>query len=154
MFNIALVEPDIPQNTGNIGRLCVGFNSVLHLVEPFGFELSDRTLKRAGLDYWEKLEWYRYKNFKEFDASSKPIKSRRFYLTTKAEKSFYDIKIAPGDTFVFGKETRGLDEETILKPNWENAVTIQFPGEVRSFNLANTVAMVLAEAQRQNPTTT
>ena len=149
MFNIALIEPDIPQNTGNIGRLCVGFKSSLHLVEPFGFELSDRTLKRAGLDYWQKLDWHRYKNYEQFDQSEQTAANRRFYLTTKAEKSFYDIEIKPGDTFVFGKETRGLDEETILKPNWENAVTISFPGEVRSFNLANTVAMVLAEAQRQ-----
>lgn len=149
MFNIALIEPDIPQNTGNIGRLCVGFNSKLHIVEPLGFELSDRTLKRAGLDYWQKLEWYRYQNFKEFYESDKTVPARRFYLTTKAEKSFYDVDIESGDTFVFGKETRGLDEETILKPNWQNAVTIKFPGEVRSFNLANTVAMVLAEAQRQ-----
>ena len=149
MFNIALIEPDIPQNTGNIGRLCVGFASTLHLVEPFGFELSDRTLKRAGLDYWQKLEWHRYSGYQEFYSSQKTDVRRRFYLTTKADKSFYDTKILPGDTFVFGKETRGLDEETILKPNWENAVKINFPGEVRSFNLANTVAMVLAEAQRQ-----
>ncbi len=146
-FNIVLVEPEIPQNTGNIGRTCVGSWSKLHLVGPLGFDMSDKMLRRAGLDYWPELEWQSYDCFEDWHRKV-PDKSRIFYFTTKSQKSFYDLTLREGDWLVFGKETKGLSQD-LLKNNWEQAVTLPFPGKIRSFNLSNAVAMVLGEGLRQ-----
>ena len=146
-FNIVLIEPDIPQNTGNIGRTCVGSWSKLHLVGPLGFSIDDKQLKRAGLDYWTELDWQFYENYEQWwQQVSDP--SRVFYFTTKSNQSFYEIKIKQGDWFVFGKETKGLDEQ-LLKKNWDQTVSLPFPGKIRSFNLANAVAMAIGEGLRQ-----
>ncbi|MCB9027426.1 MAG: tRNA (cytidine(34)-2'-O)-methyltransferase [Bdellovibrionaceae bacterium] len=146
-FNIVLVEPEIPQNTGNIGRTCVGTWSKLHLVGPLGFNIEDKQLKRAGLDYWPELSWQYYQNRSSW-LKTVPDPQRAFLFTTKASKSFYDIELQEGDWFVFGKETKGLDKKW-LEENWGQAVTLPFPGKVRSFNLSNCVAMVLGEGLRQ-----
>lgn len=146
-FNIVLVEPEIPQNTGTIGRTCVGAWSKLHLIEPLGFDISDKSLKRAGLDYWPDLDWSRYASYEDWDREPKDP-NRVFYFTTKTTKSFYDVQYQPGDYFVFGKETKGLGPE-ILSKHESQAVTIPFPGKIRSFNLSNAVSMVLGEGLRQ-----
>lgn len=146
-FNIVLVEPEIPANTGNIGRTCVGTHSRLHLVMPFAFDLSDKRLKRAGLDYWPDLEYFVHDSYNDW-WDQVPDKSRVFFFTTKVKQAFYDIEYRPGDWLVFGKETKGLDE-AIIQQNRQQAVTIPFPGKVRSFNLSNTVSMALCEGMRQ-----
>lgn len=146
-LNIVLVEPEIPANTGNIGRTCVGTWSKLHLVGKLGFEINDTRLKRAGLDYWPELDWVHHPTFEQW-WDSVPDKSRVFFFTTKSKKPFYNIDFQPGDYLVFGKETKGLDE-SILKSYPEQTVTVPFPGRVRSFNLSNTVAMALSEGVRQ-----
>ena len=142
-----MIEPEIPQNTGNIGRTCVGSYSKLHLVGPLGFEISDKQLRRAGLDYWEDLEWQLYPDRQTWWQEVKDP-NRVFYFTTKSQKAYYDVQFQQGDWLVFGKETKGLDEAW-LKENWERALTIPFPGKIRSFNLSNAVAMVLGEGLRQ-----
>ena len=146
-FNIVLVEPEIPMNTGNIGRTCVATFSRLHLIRPLGFEISDKRLKRAGLDYWGDLELVYYDHFDQWFEQLSDI-SRVFFFSTKAHKSYFDIQYKPGDWLVFGKETKGLRED-LLKKYSDQAVTIPFPGKVRSFNLSNTVAMALGEGMRQ-----
>lgn len=147
LLNITLVEPEIPNNTGNIGRTCVGLKSALHLVGPLGFDLSEKKVRRAGLDYWPELNLNQYENTEEWLASLKN-RDRVFLFTTKAEKSFFDVEYQPGDTLVFGKETAGLSAE--LRGMFaENCVKLPMPGEVRSFNLANTVAVAAFEAFRQ-----
>ncbi|MEC9282283.1 MAG: tRNA (cytidine(34)-2'-O)-methyltransferase [Bdellovibrionota bacterium] len=147
VLNITLVEPEIPNNTGNIGRTCVGLRSALHLVGPYAFDLSEKKVRRAGLDYWPHLNLHQYESTEDWLKSLKD-RSRVFLFTTKAEKSFYDIDYKPGDTLVFGKETAGLSAE--LRGMFaENCVKLPMPGEVRSFNLANTVAVAAFEAYRQ-----
>lgn len=146
-FNIVLIEPQIPNNTGNIGRLCVATKSRLHLVHPLGFEITDKRVKRAGLDYWPDLELVHHQTFEDW---TKQISdwSRVFFFSANAEQSFYKISLQEGDWLVFGKEATGLSNE--IKQQFEkHLVTIPFPGKVRSFNLANAVAMVLGEGMRQ-----
>lgn len=147
LFNIVLVEPEIPQNTGNIGRTCVGTKCALHLIKPMAFEITDTQLKRAGLDYWAHLEWHQHENMSEW-WKCVPDSSRVFFFTTKVKKTYYDIKYQPGDWLVFGKETKGLPPE-LLQKYPEQAITIPQPGEVRSLNLATSVAIAVYEGYRQ-----
>ncbi len=146
-FNIVLVEPEIPNNTGSVGRLCVGSKSRLHLVKPMGFEITDKRVKRAGLDYWPELELTIHDNINNWLDQVKDM-SRLFLFTSNAEKSYHHIKFQKGDWLVFGKESVGLPEG-IIKRFSAQAVTIPFPGKVRSFNLSNAVAMALGEGLRQ-----
>ena len=147
MVNVVLVEPEIPQNTVNIARTCACTGSALNLVKPFGFEISDRTLKRAGLDYWDKVKIYYYDGLDDF--LSKHRNDRLFFLTTKAEKSIYDAEYPDDCYLVFGKETNGLPE-SLIYTNYDKAVRIPMIGALRSLNLANSVAIALYEALRQN----
>ena len=146
-FRVVLVEPEIPSNTGNIGRTCVIANSELHLVGPLGFEITDKRLKRAGLDYWPHLKWAYYENWNTWlkeASSSSPI----WFFSTKAENSFYEASFQLGDTFIFGRETKGLDE-ALLTEFKDRALKIPMIGPVRSLNLANAVAVSLYEGLRQ-----
>jgi tRNA (cytidine/uridine-2'-O-)-methyltransferase len=146
-FNIVLVEPEIPNNTGNIGRTCVGGNASLHLVGPLGFEISDKQLKRAGLDYWKDLSWTQYSAWEDLLAKiERP--DRIFLLSAKATKSYFDAKFEPGDWLVFGKETQGLPQG-LLNRYPDQTYLIPMFGPVRGFNLASSVAMVLYEGIRQ-----
>ena len=148
MINVVLVEPEIPQNTGNIARTCACTGSRLHLVRPFGFEISDRTVKRAGLDYWDKVDITYYDSLADFLEKHKDDKL--FYLTTKAKKSIYDVEDYPdGCYLLFGKETKGLPEELIYS-DYDNAVRIPMIGELRSLNLSNSVAIALYETLRRH----
>lgn len=146
-FNVVLVEPEIPNNTGNIGRTCVGLNAKLHLVGKLGFEISDKQLKRSGLDYWPHLNWQQYESFEEWEQSV-PDSSRVFYFTTKAQKSFYDTELRKGDYLVFGKETKGLDN-SLIQSRIDQCVKLPMIGPIRSQNLSNTVAVALYEGIRQ-----
>jgi len=146
MLNIVLVEPEIPNNTGNIGRLCVGTQSRLHLIHPFGFEITDKNLKRSGLDYWVHLDWHQYQNVDEWIAQI-PDKSRVFLMSSHATKSYYEVDFQDEDWLVFGKESVGLSEEVLSK--FENHLTIPMSKLIRSFNIANSVAFVVGEAKRQ-----
>lgn len=146
MFNIVLVEPEIPQNTGNIARTCAATGCTLHLVRPLGFEVSDRHLKRAGLDYWKDVEIKYYDSFEEL---KKTTNSRFFYFTTKGLNRYCDVKFEEGDYLVFGKETKGLPEE-LLKANRDFCLRIPMIGETRSLNLSNSVAVAVYEGLRQN----
>ena len=147
MLTVALVEPEIPQNTGNIARLCAATNTELHIVGVTGFRLDDRAVRRAGLDYWSQVKLVRHRDLNELQAS---LSSARFvYFTTKAEQPYVDWQFEPDDCLVFGNETKGLDEK-LLRENWDRAVTIPMLNpKVRSLNLANSVAIVLYEALRQ-----
>jgi tRNA (cytidine/uridine-2'-O-)-methyltransferase len=146
MFNVVLIEPEIPPNTGNIGRLCLATHSRLHLVKPLGFLLEDRKLKRAGLDYWDEVEVQLWDSFAQlWSKQSSP--TRYFFLTTKSERAYYDTKFEQGDFLVFGRETKGLPE-SLLASNFDNCITIPMHG-TRSLNLATAVAIVLFEAVRQ-----
>ncbi len=147
LFKIVLVEPEIPQNTGNIGRTCVATRSELHLIGPMAFEISDKQLKRAGLDYWPHLKWFYYENFEDWWKKVEDP-SRVFYLTTKSKKPYTRVNFKKGDWLVFGKETKGLDPELIQR-NIEQAITIPQLGPVRSLNLATSVAIVAYEGIRQ-----
>lgn len=147
LFRVVLVEPEIPQNTGNIGRTCVGTNCELHIIGPTGFEITDANLKRAGLDYWQHLTWVQYKSYDEW-FSTVEDKSRVFYFTTKVKQTYFDIRYRPGDWLVFGKETKGLPPE-IINNNLNQSVTIPQPGQVRSLNLATAVAISVYEGYRQ-----
>ena len=146
MLNIVLVEPEIPNNTGNIGRLCVGTESRLHLIKPYGFEITDKNLKRSGLDYWVHLDWNEYNNVEEWMAQI-PDKSRVFLMSSHASKSIYDVEYQDGDWLVFGKESVGLSQEVLAK--FENHLKIPMSNLIRSYNIANSVAFVIGEAKRQ-----
>jgi tRNA (cytidine/uridine-2'-O-)-methyltransferase len=148
MLNIVLVEPEIPNNTGNIGRLCVGTNSKLHLIHPFGFVINDKNLKRSGLDYWVHLDVTEYDNVDEW-ISKIEDKSRVFLMSSHAEKSIYDNQFQDGDWLVFGKESVGLSQEFLELFEKENQLTIPMTNLIRSFNIANSVAFVVGEARRQ-----
>jgi len=145
-FNIVLIEPEIPPNTGNIARLCGATRSILHLVGKLGFSTDDKTLKRAGLDYWKEVEIQYWKNFTDLKQAAP--EGRFFYTSKKAEKSYVDVQYAEGDFLVFGKETAGLPEE-LLRENPETAIRIPIFGKVRSINLATATGIVLYEALRQ-----
>ncbi|MCZ8331927.1 MAG: tRNA (cytidine(34)-2'-O)-methyltransferase [Flavobacterium sp.] len=146
MLNIVLVEPEIPNNTGNIGRLCVGTESRLHLIKPYGFEITDKNLKRSGLDYWVHLDWNEYNNVDEWMAQI-PDKSRVFLMSSHASHSIYDVEYQDGDWLVFGKESVGLSQEVLAK--FENHLKIPMSNLIRSYNIANSVAFVIGEAKRQ-----
>ena len=146
MFNVVLVEPEIPPNTGNIGRLCLATGSTLHLVRPFGFSLEQRQLRRAGLDYWDEVQLQLWDSFDALhQAQSADV--RYFFLTTKAERPYYTLNFRNGDFFVFGRETKGLPHK-LLAANADDCITIPMHG-TRSLNLATAVAIVLFEAVRQ-----
>lgn len=146
MLNIVLIEPEIPNNTGNIGRLCVGTGNRLHLVHPFGFEITDKNLKRSGLDYWVHLDWFQYQNVAEW-MSQITDKSRVFLFSSHADKSYYEAEFQEGDWLVFGKESVGLSAEVLAQ--FENHLTIPMSDKIRSYNIANSVAFVVGEARRQ-----
>lgn len=146
MFNIVLVEPEIPQNTGNIVRTCHATGCKLHLVRPLGFEITDKYLKRAGLDYWDEVEIFYYDSFDEVVKANQ--NSRFWYFTTKGLKRHSDENFKEGDFLVFGKETKGLPEE-LLKENKANCLRIPMLGETRSLNLSNSVAIAVYEGLRQ-----
>ena len=146
-FKVVLVQPEIPSNTGNIGRTCVATRSELHLIKPLGFEISDKRLKRAGLDYWPYLKYKEYENWENWKEEN-PISPRTWFFSTKGQKVLYEISFKPGDTFVFGRETKGLDEN-LLSTYKEQSLLIPFVGEVRSLNLANAVSVALFEGLRQ-----
>ncbi len=146
-FNIVLFEPEIPQNTGNIARLCACSGADLYLVGKLGFSLADKYLKRAGLDYWQSVNIHQYNTLDELLNEHK--NANFYYLTTKSKKNYTDYKFKSGDFLVFGPETRGLPE-TLLKKYSDNAITIPMCEGQRSLNLSNSVAIVLYEAIRQN----
>ena len=147
MLRVALVEPEIPPNTGNIARLCAATHVPLHIVGVTGFRMDDRAVRRAGLDYWPEVSLHRHRDLK---ALNEALPDARFlYLTTKAERSYTDWRFEKGDCLVFGRETRGLPED-LLRANWERCLTIPMLNpNVRSLNLATSVAIVLYEALRQ-----
>ena len=147
MFNVVLIEPEIPPNTGNIARLCLATKSRLHLVKPLGFSVDDRRLRRAGMDYWHQVDIQYWKSFAEFEAATQPP-IRRFLLTTKSERRYWDAKFHKGDYLVFGRETKGLPEHFLLV-HADNCLTIPMAPEARSLNLATAVAVVLFEGVRQ-----
>ena len=147
MFNVVLIEPEIPPNTGNIGRLCLATRSTLHLVQPLGFDIDDRQLQRAGLDYWKEVAVRLWPSFAEL-RNAQPVDTRYFFLTTKTSRAYYAESFEPGDFLVFGRETKGLPEP-LLAANRERLLTIPMAG-TRSLNLATAVAIVLFEAVRQN----
>ncbi|MBZ4043210.1 tRNA (cytidine(34)-2'-O)-methyltransferase [Flavobacterium hibisci] len=146
MLNVVLVEPEIPNNTGNIGRLCVGTESRLHLIHPFGFVINDKNLKRSGLDYWVHLDVTEYQNIEEW-IQQIPDQSRVFLMSSNAEKSYLETEFLDGDWLVFGKESVGLSKEFMAR--FENHLTIPMSPLIRSFNIANSVAFVVGEAKRQ-----
>jgi len=146
-LHVALIEPEIPPNTGNIARLCAATFTPLHLVGKLGFRTDDKAVRRAGLDYWNEVEIHYHLNIEAFHGA---LRGCRFlYFTTKAERTYTAIEYAPGDCLVFGSETRGLPEE-LLRENWERSLKIPMPNRrVRSLNLATSVSIVLYEALRQ-----
>ncbi|WP_187648255.1 tRNA (cytidine(34)-2'-O)-methyltransferase [Nitrosophilus labii] len=149
MFNIVLVNPQIPPNTGNIGRLCVNTNSTLHLVKPLGFDISEKAVKRAGLDYWEKLDLVIWESLEEFYKENKKYLDRFFFATTKSKKPYFEVTFKPGDFLIFGSETKGLPME-FMRKNWQNAITIPMCENGRSLNLSVSVGIILYEAIKQN----
>jgi tRNA (cytidine/uridine-2'-O-)-methyltransferase len=146
VFNVVLIEPEIPPNTGNTGRLCLATGSTLHLVEPFGFSLDDKQLKRAGLDYWNEVKLRTWKSFDQLQRAQ-PANARYFFLTTKSNRPYFEVNFRDGDFLVFGRETKGLPE-SLLAANGDRTLTIPMKG-TRSLNLATAVAIVLFEAVRQ-----
>jgi tRNA (cytidine/uridine-2'-O-)-methyltransferase len=149
MFNIVMVHPEIPHNTGAAGRLALATGATLHLIEPLGFEIDDRAVKRAGLDYWKDVHVKTWSSWEEFEKHLADD-ARLFLLTTKSSLAYWDKKFKPGDFLVFGKETKGLDEDLVEK-HASNAITIPMTsGSTRSLNLATSIGIVLYEAVRQN----
>ena len=146
MFNVVLIRPEIPPNTGNIGRLCLATQSTLHLVKPLGFSLDDRQVKRAGLDYWEEVSLRLWDSLEDLQ-ESQPPDANYFFLTTKSKHPYYQVKFRRGDFLVFGPETKGLPE-SLLAANNDRCISIPMHG-TRSLNLATAVGIVLFEAMRQ-----
>jgi tRNA (cytidine/uridine-2'-O-)-methyltransferase len=146
-MNIILHQPEIPYNTGNIGRTCVATGTKLHLIEPLGFRLNDKAIKRAGMDYWEDLQVIRYVNYEEF--LEKNPNAKIYMATTKAHHVYTEVTYGPDDFIMFGKESAGIPEE-ILIDNEETCIRIPMCNDIRSLNLSNSVAIVLYEALRQN----
>lgn len=147
MLNIVLLEPEIPANTGNIGRTCVAAGARLHLIEPLGFKLNEKALRRAGMDYWKALDVTTYIDYSDF--LEKNPGAKIYMATTKAQKVYTEVSYEPDCYIMFGKESAGIPEE-ILVQNRENCVRIPMLGEIRSLNLGNSAAIVLYEALRQN----
>lgn len=148
MFNIVLVNPEIPNNTGTIGRICVNFGAKLHLIKPLGFEITESRLKRAGLDYWEKLNPKVYENIEEF-LNENNIPDRFFFATAKTKKPYFEVDFQPGDYLFFGRESAGLPEE-VMALNENNKITIPKTAEGRSLNVGVSVGIVASELVRQN----
>lgn len=146
-FNIVLFEPEIPANTGNIGRTCVATDTRLHLIEPLGFQLTEKQLKRAGMDYWKYLDVTRYINFEDFLEKNPGI--TLYMASSKAPRSYTEVQYEDGSYIMFGKESGGIPEEILLKYQ-EHAVRIPMIGDTRCLNLGNSVAVVLYEALRQH----
>ena len=146
-MNIVLFEPEIPANTGNIGRTCVATNTRLHLIEPLGFRINEKARKRAGLDYWDKLEVIVYCNFEDF--LERNPGARIYMATTKAQKVYTEASYEPDCYLMFGKESAGIPEDLLVKYQ-ETCVRIPMWGDIRSLNLSNAVSVVLYEALRQN----
>lgn len=147
MAGIVLLEPEIPANTGNIGRTCVATGTSLHLIDPLGFQLTERNLKRAGMDYWKRLDVHRYRNYQHFLDEHQG--SRIWYATTKAKRTYADALFAPDDFIMFGRESAGIPEE-ILVENEERCIRIPMLEGERSLNLSNSVSIILYELLRQN----
>ncbi len=146
-INIVLYSPEIPQNTGNISRTCAVTGARLHIIKPIGFEISDRTLKRAGLDYWDKLDVTYYENYEDFLRQNED--GRKFYFSSHAEKSYADVEYQSGDYLVFGCESVGLPRE-LVEANSSSALRIPMRSDVRCLNLSNSVAIAVYEILRQN----
>jgi tRNA (cytidine/uridine-2'-O-)-methyltransferase len=147
-MNVVLLEPEIPPNTGNVARLCAATQSILHLIEPFGFKLDDAQLKRAGMDYWQQVEWHCWKNWAAF-VEQLPANARLWFVESNGPKLYSEAKFLPDDYLVFGRETAGLPK-MLLERHRENWLRIpMFNAESRSLNLSNCVALVLFEALRQ-----
>lgn len=146
-MHIVLYQPEIPQNTGNIGRTCVATGTSLHLIEPLGFRINEKELRRAGMDYWEHLDVTRYMNYAEFQ--EKHPNAKIWMATTKAKHTYTEVEYGPDDFIMFGKESAGIPEE-ILVDNEENCIRIPMLPAIRSLNLSNSAAIVLYEALRQN----
>ncbi len=146
-MNIVLLEPEIPANTGNIGRTCVATGSSLHLIKPLGFELDEKHLRRAGMDYWKLIDLHVYENYEDF--CNKNGGAVMHYATTKGQKMYTEASFGPDDYIMFGKESKGIPEE-ILVAHPDSCIRIPMLGDIRSLNLGNSVAVVLYEALRQN----
>lgn len=146
-MNIVLLEPEMPANTGNIGRTCVATNTRLHLIEPLGFKLNEKAIKRAGLDYWDKVDVMVYCNFEDFLERNPGAKI--YMATTKARKTYTEVSYEPDCYLMFGKESAGIPEELLLEYQ-DTCVRIPMWGDIRSLNLSNAVSVVLYEALRQN----
>lgn len=146
MLNVVLLEPEIPANTGNIGRTCVAAGARLHLIEPMGFRITEKQVRRAGLDYWDKLDYTVYDNYEDF--SRKNPNAKIYMATTKAVHTYSEVEYEEDCFIMFGKESAGIPEE-LLVANEENTIRIPMLGEIRSLNLGNSVAIVLYEALRQ-----
>ena len=146
-MHIVLYQPEIPQNTGNIGRTCVATGTSLHLIEPLGFRINEKELRRAGMDYWEHLDVTRYTNYEEF--LEKHPGAKIWMASTKAKHTYTEVEYGPDDFIMFGKESAGIPEE-ILVENEENCIRIPMLPAIRSLNLSNSAASVLYEALRQN----
>lgn len=145
-MNIVLHEPEIPANTGNIGRTCVATGTSLHLIKPLGFDISDKQVKRAGMDYWKDLDLYVYEDFSDFIARNPG--ARIYMATTKAKKAYTEVEYKEDDFIMFGKESAGIPEEILIKYE-DTSVRIPMIGEIRSLNLSNSAAIILYEALRQ-----
>ena len=148
LLNVVLMEPEIPQNTGNIARTCASSGLALHLIRPLGFEISDRTLKRAGLDYWHLVTVKYHDSITEIIENAEKENASCFWFSTKAGKNFTEASYRPGDYLIFGKESMGLPEYLVYS-NYENAYRIPMRPEFRSLNLSNSVAIAVYEALRQ-----
>ena len=149
MFNIVLVHPQIPQNTGSIGRMCVNADCALHIIKPTMFEINDKTVKRAGLDYWPLLEVHIWENLEAFLEANQMHLNRFFFATTKTKKPYFEAKFEKGDFIFFGGESTGLPLE-LMQMKWENAITIPMGKNGRSLNQATSAGIILYDAIRQN----
>ncbi len=149
MFHIVLLEPRMPGNVGTIGRLAYATGSTLHLIKPYGFgDITEKELRRAGLDYWQHLEVYEYDNIEDF-WSKHPFSDRHFLATTKTEQAYFEMQYHPNDYFYFGREDAGLPQE-LLAQSIETCITIPMVNEARSLNIANSVSVIIYDAIRQN----
>ncbi len=149
MFNIVLLEPEMPANTGNIGRTCCATGAKLHLIEPMGFRVNDKMVKRAGLDYWDDLDVQIYDCYSDFLLKNPAAAEKMYMATTKSKQDYTEVNYEPGSYIMFGKESAGIPEE-ILVNSKETAIRIPMNHNIRSLNLSNSVAIVLYEALRQN----
>lgn len=148
-MNIVLLEPEIPANTGNIARSCVATNTRLHLIEPLGFRISEKHIKRAAMDYWEKLDYTVYSDINDFYEKNPAAREHMYFATTKAHHTYKEVSFNPDDYIMFGKESAGIPEE-ILSENESACIRIPMWGDIRSLNLSNSVAIILYESLAQN----